>query len=276
MDKLASFYLRKYLPSPLTKLIVRLKGTGTLETPTEVTPQNSKSLKCTIAYNQYGSFCTPDSCKYDEPVQYTYRGEQYESESINYIQGLDLKGDIIHAGAYFGDSIPGLANALPKHSKLWTFEPNPESYRCAKITILLNNLENVHLENCALGDTDGTLHLQTQRNGTTKKLGGTTRVVGNSTDKTIEVSVRRLDEIIPSERKVGLIHLDVEGFESQVLNGALKIIARDKPLIIVELSKEENCEILERLGYSVVVELDKLQQHKGFRNALFAYTKELS
>ncbi len=275
-DKLASFYLRKFLPTPLTALIVRLKGTGTLELPKKIVPKNPQSLRCTIAYNSYGAFCAPDSCKYDEPVQYTYRGEQYEAESINYIQGLDLKGDIIHAGAYFGDSIPGLANALPEHAKLWAFEPNPESYRCAEITILLNSLQNVHLENCALGETEGTLHLQTHRNDTDKKRGGTTRVVESPTDKTLEVSVKALDKIIPSERKIGLIHLDVEGFEKQVLSGAQKIIARDKPLIIVELSKEETCQVLERMGYSMTVELDQLQQHKGFRNALFTYTKELS
>ncbi len=275
-NKLISFYLRKLLPTPLTGLIVRLKGTGTREQPKMVTPQNAKSLKCTIVYNQYGSFCTPDTYKYDEPVQYTYRGEQYEAESIDHIRGLNLNGDIIHAGAYFGDSIPGLATALKSDAKLWAFEPNEESYRCAQITILLNNLTNVHLENCALGESEGTLNLLTQHESSTKKLGGTARVVEHQTEKTRAVRVRKLDDIIPENRKIALIHLDVEGFEEQVLRGAQKILARDKPYIIVEVNLKKNYQVLERIGYSFVVGLDQRNQHEGFRNALFSYTKELS
>jgi len=130
-------FLINNLPRSIVAIIVKIKGGGVIDHPIYIKSQNNNSLECTIAYNKYGAFCTPNSCKIDEPVQTTYRGEQYEEKTLEYIKALNLSGDIIHAGAYFGDTIPGLSDTLSKDSKLWAFEPKLESFRCAEITILL-------------------------------------------------------------------------------------------------------------------------------------------
>lgn len=55
-----------------------------------------------------------------------------------------------------------------------------------------------------------------------------------------EIQIRRVDDLTElTYERVGLIKIDTEGFETEVLNGALKIIKRDRPLILFEVQKEE-------------------------------------
>jgi Methyltransferase FkbM domain len=62
-----------------------------------------------------------------------------------------------------------------------------------------------------------------------------------------------VDETVPSDRKVSIIQLDVEGFEKPALAGALMTIQRCKPIIILETLPEEGwlSENIMRLGYRI-------------------------
>ena len=63
-----------------------------------------------------------------------------------------------------------------------------------------------------------------------------------SNDKNFKLS-STIDHLVSGEKdkKIGLIHVDVEGFELKVLKGASKIIKRDKPILIFEqhISQED-------------------------------------
>jgi len=70
-----------------------------------------------------------------------------------------------------------------------------------------------------------------------KALGGGSRVVEPGTappGATVEVPVLRIDDLVPPDRPVALIQLDVERQERQALTGALATIQRCRPAIIVE------------------------------------------
>lgn len=56
----------------------------------------------------------------------------------------------------------------------------------------------------------------------------------NETDTLITVSTERLDDVIPSDFKVDLLKIDVEGGELLVLEGARNTLRRCKPVIIFE------------------------------------------
>ncbi len=62
----------------------------------------------------------------------------------------------------------------------------------------------------------------------TNHLGGGSIVKQQSAtfDRSVEVSVKRLDDVLAEVEAVDLIKLDVEGFEPQVLRGAEAIISR--------------------------------------------------
>lgn len=59
---------------------------------------------------------------------------------------------------------------------------------------------------------------------------------------TIEVEIRRLDDVIPPEVCVTFIKIDVEGAELDVLRGAEQIIKRCKPVILFEHARIHNLE----------------------------------
>ena len=74
-----------------------------------------------------------------------------------------------------------------------------------------------------------------------------------NTEGAISVEVVAVDEVIPSERKISIIQLDVEGFEKPALAGALKSIRRWKPILILEGLPDEEwlfANILQ-LGYRI-------------------------
>lgn len=132
-------------------------------------------------------------------------------------------GNIVHAGAYFGDFLPALS---PVCETLYAFEPCRESFECAEITTWINRLDNVVLRNSALGSVNKTLKLETHA-GT---LGGNSRIRADGDE---EVSAVTLDSL--SLENISILQLDVEGFEEDALKGAMATITRDKPILVIEM-----------------------------------------
>jgi hypothetical protein len=48
------------------------------------------------------------------------------------------------------------------------------------------------------------------------------------------VNVVRIDDVIPADRDVSIIQLDVEGYEKEALIGAIQTIKRCLPILILE------------------------------------------
>jgi FkbM family methyltransferase len=146
-------------------------------------------------------------------------------------------GDIIHAGTYFGDFVPAIAHACGPQNVVWAFEPNHENFCCAQLTTQLNNLENVRLMHAALAARRGELMLETFD----VKLGphgGVSRILqpGDVAEinRAERVSAVMLDEVIPRDRRVAAIQLDVEGYEQNALSGGLETIERNLPVLVLE------------------------------------------
>ena len=94
-------------------------------------------LQCDIAYNMLGGYCVPLSSRHRYAAQVVLRGNVYEPDTIHFIVQNAKDGDVIHAGAFFGDFLPALSRGCARSCKVWAFEPDPENYRCALATILV-------------------------------------------------------------------------------------------------------------------------------------------
>ena len=138
---------------------------------------------------------------------------------------------------------------LSKHfKKVISFEPNPLIFEDLNKNLkkLSNNIE---IYNYALSDNDGFAKLKIPNRRTSffdrnyeeiYKLGAATiHKSNNLTDyKSFNVKKRKLDNLIDNSIKVGFIKIDVEGHESEVIDGANNIITSNKPVLLVEIEEK--------------------------------------
>lgn len=206
-------------------------------------PLPDLALDCLVARNEFGLYCVPRSSKHRSATQMILQSRVWEPETIELLR--QIEGDIVHAGTFFGDFIPALAERV---GTVWAFEPNSESYRCAQITILLNGLDNVVLTNAAVGSHAGEGFLKvTDAHG--RSTGGQSRLIDDPTKADEHVRVVTIDEGV-ADAEIGVIQLDVEGFEARALEGAMGTIERCRPLIVLESVPEAwVSEHLAPLGY---------------------------
>ena len=104
---------------------------------------------------------------------------------------------------------------------------------------------------CALSDTTGrgTLHIPTI-DGERENDGLASLVqFDDRPTKRIDVAVRRLDDFGLSD--VGFMKIDVEGMETAVLRGGMRLIERERPALLVE-SREAAFERRARFGVRAV------------------------
>lgn len=197
----------------------------------------SMANEAMIGRNKFGLYHIPENVAGRPASKAVLAGRVFEPDTIDFMRSNCGDGDIIHAGTFFGDFLPGVSGALQEDAKLWAFEPNPGSFAAAEQTIVLNDLQNVELRNAALSDRDGEILFQTHRKDGSP-LGGVSRVVESAGEGVQPVQSVMLDYAVPLERKVSILQLDVEGHEKMALMGAFHIINRWKPILILEYFEE--------------------------------------
>lgn len=223
----------RLLPKGLKKIVIRLVHTTSPVQGTALVGSDHV-LNGLIAYNKMGGYCTPISSQQRPVVQQILKGRVHEADTIEFIRSNCGKGDVVHAGTFFGDFLPGISSGLSPGAKVWAFEPNKENFRCASITVILNGLTNVILKNAGLGESKSVQKLLVRTPDGTN-LGGTSRIVSSEEGTTYSIDIVSIDQEIPSDRHITVIQLDVEGYEESVLKGAMETIRRWKPALILEV-----------------------------------------
>lgn len=198
-------------------------------------------VRATIEHNSFGTYCVPEESKWRPAARKIRLGHVYESSTLSFIESRRPSGDVVHAGAYFGDFLPALSQFCESGEIVWAFEPNPTNFSCASATIALNRLDNVRLFESGLGSSHSTgLLVTTDQAGVSLGGASSVSVDENSPGTGVEISIVRLDDVVSEDRVVGLLQLDVEGFEQYALEGALQLISRCRPMLIIEVNPGDN------------------------------------
>jgi FkbM family methyltransferase len=216
-----------------------------------------------IAKNRFGSYSIPPDCVDRPAARKVLEGEVRELRTLEYIASVVGDGDIIHAGAFFGDMLPALSAAVGEGAIVWAFEPSAANFAHAQKTIELNGLKNVKLAHAALGDKNEQRALVTSLPDGAA-LGGASHVMRGVPDRfgTIEpINVVTIDHAISADRKVTVLHLDVEKYETEAVTGGLETIRRCRPLLILESAPPPLRAVLAQLGYVLA---DKIEHNKIF------------
>jgi FkbM family methyltransferase len=170
----------------------------------------------------------PPSLYYERRVAEEIRAGEPELAALK--DWLPRKGTAVDGGANYGI----FAYALSKVAcRVVAFEPNPDCARFARR--MLRGRAEVH--ELALSDQAGraTFYLPFSDEGVALHYAGNLKQSHSQfkTVRTYEVEVRTLDSFALED--VTIIKADVEGSEREVLDGARKTIARDRPILLLEL-----------------------------------------
>jgi FkbM family methyltransferase len=172
-------------------------------------------------------------------------GECCEIESQLLLALIRQPGHIVEVGANMGVHTVPMAAELAKQGRtLYAFEPQPVIFQQLCANLALNGLMNVRALPYACGSANGALAFEIPDYRNTGNFGGTSmRESAPAGSRHEVVQCVRLDVLI-TDGDVGLIKIDVEGLELDVLKGCEGIFARCHPLLYVENDRVEKSEEL--------------------------------
>jgi FkbM family methyltransferase len=177
--------------------------------------------------------------------------------------------DIVDIGSNIGFFSEAVIKNI-KYKSLHLFEPCKEYYDHS--VTKLSPYRNMHFNNCGLSDITEKLSLY-KSSGTNIGWNTFLEKDPNQNDKFLdkmikeECSLTRFDDYVIDN--VDFMKIDVEGFEHKVLKGAINLITKFKPYILVEVGwgtahpEWSQCQImydiLFDMGYKVVKFTDKTE-----------------
>jgi FkbM family methyltransferase len=189
--------------------------------------------------------------------------DDFEKGERHFVNAFLSAGDVfVDVGANIGLFSLIAANRVGDLGTVYAFEPSGKTFHRLRENTELNNFHNVQCFQFALSDESGEFPFYTSEDGFDAWNSIARPIAGNSFTKEFIQCVTwdrfaRLHQLVG---RVAMIKIDVEGWESRVLEGARESFSReDAPLLQVEFTDEastsagSSCknlyQLLENLGY---------------------------
>ena len=158
-------------------------------------------------------------------------GEFGEAAHVLLLPLLEPGGCVLDVGANIGTSAVAFARAVGPTGKVFAFEPQPAVYNVLCANLALNGLRNVTPYPYAVGRQQGVAYLPPVDYAEPGNYGAVSLAGGETPE---EVGIVPLDGL--GFPPVTLLKVDVEGGENDVVQGALGLIDRERPLFYVEFN----------------------------------------
>ena len=171
-------------------------------------------------------------------------GECCELESQFLLSLPSLRpGQVIEVGANIGIHSVPLAKALSAEGRrMVVFEPQPFVFQNLCANLALNGLTNVTAWPWACGAKNETVWFDGPDYKSPGNFGGVS-VGPEAKPGHVAVPCVRLDDVL-EPYVIGLLKIDVEGYELQVLQGAVETLSRSRPLLYVENDRIDKSQAL--------------------------------
>jgi len=169
--------------------------------------------------------------KYLLPINHFEPSVFYDKHGLDYVKDLEsIKNkDIIDAGGFIGDSILILSPLTNK--AVYSFEPVVANYELMKKTVQFNNIKNAVCENYALGNNKDIIEIHVNSSASS-----VSDLIVNETKYVSKCDVIKLDDyVFENNLDVGLIKVDLEGYEQKFLAGAMRTIKEQKPVLLLSI-----------------------------------------
>lgn len=160
-----------------------------------------------------------------------YTGD-YETAFKEVVKSFLKKGDyVLDIGANIGFHTLFFAEIVGEQGKVTAFEPVPYNYQALQHNISLNNFSHITAMNIALSHKNEQIYIAADEKSINP---GTFNLFDQSGNTLITCCIG--DEIT-GDQKVDFMKIDVEGYESFVIQGLLETIKKNRPTIIFEYDK---------------------------------------
>lgn len=192
--------------------------------------------------------------------------KEYEPEIVNLIkERTHTNKDAINIGANIGLYTCLLAGIVNNNQKVLAIEPTPNAYKHLTNNIKKNNyIDKVHTYKGIASQQPGSYELSLIQG--MEEYSSIGNVVHPSVEKKQQVKISVIGETIDNlvekyDLTPGILVIDVEGAEYQVLLGAIKTLQKYKPVIISEIedellkklnnSSKDIVQLLKKQGYTI-------------------------
>ena len=153
------------------------------------------------------------------------------------LYGLIKNGfTVLDVGANIGETLLNFTKINPDGLNIG-FEPVPYIYNRLKANVSLNNFQNIQINNIALSDKTETLSFKIPDNQNSGGVRMRKAAHKNKFGADHEVKAILLDDFMEKKglEKVDFIKMDVEGFELNVVKGAVKTLEKFHPTLFIEV-----------------------------------------
>lgn len=212
-------------------------------------------------------------CLYNKNDQYIGRsienyGEFSQLEIEMFKQICKVGDNIIEVGANIGTHTQVFSHLVGPSGKVFAFEPQRIVFQTLNANLALNSILNVYTFQNALGSKKKEIFLPFINYEKNNNFGGIS--IGGF-KKGENINQVTLDSFIKRFDSVKLVKIDVEGMESEVINGAKRFIKKFKPFLYIENDRQEKSkaliELIQSLGYKLYWHLPRLfNQDNFFKN----------
>jgi FkbM family methyltransferase len=161
---------------------------------------------------------------------------------------------VIDIGAHIGSHTLTLSKYAGNGGKVYAFEPQIKIFRELVMNIKLNDCHNIIAFRAAVGNGSGVIQMMKAAGG---NEGGTGFGIGGDF-----AQILSLDQLALKDN-ISLIKIDVENSEYQVLLGAKETIAKNRPVIILEIMGNSDC--LPKRSPEMVIKTIQLLKEMGYR-----------
>lgn len=192
--------------------------------------------------------------------RHLYAVGEYEAATTHVIGTLCEPGaTVIDVGANAGYFTMLASQRVGNRGQVYAFEPVQINRLRVQENMLLNRTSNVTLRSEAASSRKGTTTFFT---GPVDHRGLSSLRPLRNASESFEVQTVRLDDFVPTDRRVSLVKIDVEGAEQHVLSGMLGIMRRDAPDVVLEVTDD----FLQTMGHSALslVGMMLAQGYRGY------------
>jgi FkbM family methyltransferase len=197
-----------------------------------------------------------------QELNYQLNGKEWWDKDLRLISPyLGAGGVAVDVGANLG-FVSGILSALTgPYGHVYSFEPSPATYAKLVEVISANHYANISPFNMGCGRDEGSMVLYCPSSSGNATMRPDTNMELATREKQT-VRIVKLDDFLGSKlQRLDFLKIDTEGYEDEVLAGAVGLLREFNPIIYIELgsqyltSSKEAVRLLRDHGYTFDREL---------------------